>query len=86
MQEFQNLQNKVDSLSSSVTNIQYPGAKATKDYVDAAIENIELQSDVIDIVGTYQDLQNYDISDVKLNDLIKVINDETHNNAISYYR
>ena len=60
--------------------------RAIKTYIDTSIELIEIQSDVIDVVGTYQDLQNYDTSSVQLNDLIKVINDETHNNAISYYR
>ena len=43
-------------------------------------------SDVIDIVGTYADLQAYDTQHVKENDLIKVISDSTHNNATSYYR
>lgn len=57
-----------------------------KGYVDEAIENIELQSDVIDVLGTYADLQDYDTSSVGLNDLIKVISDETHGNATSYYR
>lgn len=57
-----------------------------KGYVDSVVENIEIRSDVIDIVGTYQDLQNYDTTDVRLNDLIKVISDSTHSNATSYYR
>jgi len=59
---------------------------ATKYYVDQQINEVEMQSDVIDIVGTYADLQAYDTQHVKENDLIKVITDSTHNNATSYYR
>ena len=50
------------------------------------IDAITASTDVIDIVGTYQDLQNYDISKVKQNDVIKVLQDSTHSNAMSYYR
>lgn len=50
------------------------------------IEVIEAGSDVVDVVGTYADLQNYDTSSLQANDLIKVLTDETHSNAISYYR
>ena len=57
-----------------------------KGYVDQAIENVEIRSDVIDVLGTHDDLENYDTSDVRLNDLIKVISDETRNNATTYYR
>ena len=59
---------------------------ATKYYVDQQINEVEMESDVIDIVGTYADLQAYDTQHVKENDLIKVISDSTHNNATSYYR
>lgn len=50
------------------------------------IDAITASTDVIDIVGTYQDLQDYDTSKVKQNDVIKVLQDSTHNNAMSYYR
>ena len=59
---------------------------ATNHYVDQKINEVEMGSDVIDIVGTYADLQAYDTQHVKENDLIKVISDSTHNNATSYYR
>lgn len=59
---------------------------ATQSYVDEQINLVEMQSDVIDVVGTYADLQAYDTQHVKENDLIKVITDSTHNNATSYYR
>lgn len=50
------------------------------------IDAITVSSDVIDVLGTYTELQNYDTSHVKDNDIIKVLQDETHNNAMSYYR
>lgn len=50
------------------------------------IDAITASSNVADIVGTYQDLQNYDTSHLGDNDIIKVLNDSTHNNAVSYFR
>lgn len=50
------------------------------------IDSIVASSDVVDIVGTYQELQNYDTSKLGDNDIIKVLDDNTHNNATSYYR
>lgn len=50
------------------------------------IETIEASSDVVDVVGTYAELQAYDTSKLHNNDLIKVLQDETHDDAITYYR
>lgn len=50
------------------------------------IETIEASSDVVDIVGTYAELQQYDTSKLHDKDLIKVLQDETHDDAITYYR
>lgn len=50
------------------------------------IEAIEAASDVVDIVGTYEELEDYDTSALKDNDIIKVLQDETHDDAIAYYR
>lgn len=54
--------------------------------LQSQIDSIVASSDVVDIVGTYQDLQNYDTSKLGDNDIIKVLDDNTHNNATSYYR
>lgn len=59
---------------------------ANKQYVDKAIENIDLKSDVVDIVHNYTDLESYDTSTLTADDIIKVLQDETHDNASSYYR
>lgn len=50
------------------------------------IELIEMSSDVVDIVGTYAELQQYDTSKLHNNDIIKVLQDETHDDKIAYYR
>lgn len=50
------------------------------------IDALVVSSDVFDIVGTYTDLQNYDISTVPVNDIIKVLVDSTHSNTATYYR
>lgn len=50
------------------------------------IDSIVASSDVVDIVGTYQELLNYDTTHLGDNDIIKVLDDSTHNNATSYYR
>lgn len=50
------------------------------------IDGITSSSDVKDIVGTYAELQNYDTSTLGDNDIIKVLQDNTHNDAMTYYR
>ena len=42
--------------------------------------------DVVDIVNTYADLQEYDASDLTDKDIIRVLNDETHGGQSTYYR
>ena len=50
------------------------------------IDAISASSDVTDIVGTYAELQAYDTSKLKDNDIIKVLQDETEGGATTYYR
>ena len=50
------------------------------------IDAISASSDVVDIVGTYAELEAYDTQHLKDNDIIKVLQDETQNNATTYYR
>lgn len=49
------------------------------------IETIEATQNVIDLVGTYTDLQNYDTTNVKIHDKIQVITDETSGNQSTIY-
>lgn len=63
--------------SKSIVNVEY---------VNKVVEDLTLRSDVVDIVGTYQELQSYDTSTLTANDVIKVLQDNTHNNASTYYK
>lgn len=50
------------------------------------IDGIVNSTDVRDIVDTYASLEAYDKTNLGNRDVIKVLNDETHEGAISYYR
>lgn len=54
--------------------------------LQSQIDAISASSDVVDIVGTYAELQNYDTSTLGNNDIIKVLQDSTQGNATTYYR
>ena len=69
------------NISNEVTNRQNAD-NALQSQIDALV----VASDVFDIVGTYAELQAYDISTVPVNDIIKVLVDSTHDNAATYYR
>lgn len=69
-------------VKTAVNNIVDTTANNLQEQIDA----ITSASDVYDIVGTYAELQAYDTTDVPLNDIIKVLQDTTHNDAATYYR
>ena len=50
------------------------------------IDAITSASDVVDVVSSYQNLLDYDTTKLTDKDVIKVMQDSTHGNAISYYR
>ena len=50
------------------------------------IEELENNPDVADIVDTYADLEAYDTSTLTDKDIIRVLNDETHDGNSTYYR
>lgn len=54
--------------------------------LQSQIDGITASSDVTDIVGTYAELENYDTSTLSDNDIIKVLQDETHQDETTYYR
>lgn len=86
---YNDLTDKPD-LSVFATNTALGNETTARENGDIALQNqidaISASSDVVDIVGTHADLVDYDTSHIKANDIIKVIQDETHNNAMSYYR
>lgn len=66
--------------------------KETSDREDAdtdlqnQIDLIKASSDVVDVVGTYAELQAYDTTKLNDNDIVKVLDDETRDDGITYYR
>lgn len=89
-----------DNISELTNNLNYQTATQVANSIavetnnrEAADNNLQSQidaivssSDVFDIVGTYAELQAYDISTVPVNDIIKVLEDSTHGGAATYYR
>lgn len=60
--------------------------QAVEAEIKRQIAGIVASSDVVDIVGTYEELQDYDTSKLGDNDIIKVLQDSTHDDAPSFYR
>lgn len=56
------------------------------DSLQAQIDALSASSDVVDIVADYTALQNYDTSGLSDNDIVKVLEDSTHDDATTYYR
>ena len=54
--------------------------------LQSQIDAITSASDVVDIVDTYADLEDYDTSSLTDKDIIKVLEDETHGDETTYYR
>lgn len=54
--------------------------------LQSQIDSISSRSDVVDVVASYEELVAYDTSTLADNDVIKVLEDGTHEDAIAYYR
>ena len=77
---------------SAITGLQsaLTGETTNRENADnglqSQIDAITASSDVKDIVGTYAQLEAYDTSTLGNNDIIKVLQDETHSDETTYYR
>lgn len=60
--------------------------EAADDVLQEEIDAIKNSPDVVDIVATYADLQAYDTSSLGTDDIVRVLRDETHDGASTYYR
>lgn len=80
---------KTSDMNTAISNA-VDGEKTLRQNADnnlqSQIDAIVSATDVVDVVGTYTELQNYDASKLTDKDVIKVLQDSTHNNALSYYR
>lgn len=54
--------------------------------LQSQIDAITSRSDVVDVVANYAALQAYDTSTLSDKDVVKVLDDETHEDALTYYR
>lgn len=79
-----------DYYTKSETDTQIGYETTAREIADAGLQEqidaIVASSDVVDIVGTYAALQAYDTSKLHDNDIIKVLDDETRDDATTYYR
>ena len=79
-----------DYYTKSETDTQIGYETDAREIADAGLQEqidaIVASSDVVDIVGTYAALQAYDTSKLHDNDIIKVLTDETRDDATTYYR
>ena len=79
-----------DYYTKSETDTQIGYETDAREIADSGLQEqidaIVASSDVVDIVGTYAALQAYDTSKLHDNDIIKVLTDETRDDATTYYR
>lgn len=77
---------QVERAISSAIAIETADRESADNGLQSQIDAITASSDVTDIVGTYADLQDYDTSTLGDNDIIKVLQDEMHQDETTYYR
>lgn len=79
-----------DYYTKTETDTQIGYETSAREIADSGLQEqidaIVASSDVVDIVGTYAALQAYDTSKLHDNDIIKVLTDETRDDATTYYR
>lgn len=86
LEDYREKYKDTDVFSTGVVKEKFDSIDAIDEDLQTQIDDIKAASDVVDIVGTYADLQNYDTSKLNDNDIIKVLDDETHDNDVTYYR
>lgn len=86
------LNTAVTNLSETVSTLETDlGAETTAringdNHLQEQIDAMEAKSQVVDILGSLEDLDVYDTSKLQENDVICILNDETRDNAVTYYR
>lgn len=88
----EDLENQVEDLDEALqeeSEARLETDIALREDLDALSEEVETwqdNPDVVDIVADYAALENYDTSTLTDKDVIRVLADETHNDASTYYR
>lgn len=75
-----------DTALGSRINSEVSEREQADSELQAQIDAISSKSDVVDVVASYAELVAYDTSALGDNDVVKVLEDETQDNAESYYR
>lgn len=78
------IENEEIARINAITNEQQSRISADN-ILQQQIDTIEATQNVIDIVGTKSELDDYDTSKIKINDKIQVLEDETQSNATTIY-
>lgn len=78
------IENEEIARINAITNEQQSRISADN-ILQQQIDTIEATQNVIDIVGTKAELDDYDTSKIKINDKIQVLEDETQSNATTIY-
>lgn len=84
-EKLQGLETEAETLQKNI-DTEATSRQESDNNLQTQIDALSDRSDVVDVVDTYAELQSYDTSKLGDNDVIKVLNDETHNGAITYYR
>lgn len=77
---------EVANAISSAVATETENRQTADNGLQSQIDAITASSDVTDIVGSYAALEAYDTSKLNDNDIIKVLQDETHSDETTYYR
>lgn len=84
-EDYGQLQSEVGDISEDLS-AETSARELADGNLQTQIDAITASSDVKDVVGTKAELNNYDTSALGNNDIIKVLQDESENNATTYYR
>lgn len=85
LQEIQDRRAEDEELQEAVL-AETNAREAADTNLQQQIDTINDSTDVKDVVATHAALEAYDTSTLGDNDIIKVLQDETHDDAITYYR
>ena len=81
----QQLQSNIDDLTGKL-NQEIQDRKDGDNNLQSQIDAINAGTDVVDVVGTKAELDEYDTSKLTDRDIVKVLNDESQDGAQTYYR
>lgn len=85
VEEIKNLRDNDANLQKEIEE-EVDNRQTGDDELQKQIDAIESKSDVVDVVDTYAQLESYATASLGDNDVVKVLQDEEHDGAISYYR